>query len=245
MKFRQLFIAWLLLGSLVFAEDGKKTHLKKTTVESTKYFDINRIVSSVRNDGIFARHPITGNSDFRLDETYLIYTSGLWIGAKVNGAIRASAADFNTDWVGGALDAMGNPFGFQSTVSTGVISAVGRALRSTQGRLIENIIQHTAPLNPGNSGGPLVDSSGKVAGINTAIIAMAQGIGFSIPSNTAKWVVSQILTHGRVIRALKGGPELNVRILLQHVDNPHSHAPRGTGNNGLKHIFPPKSARNP
>jgi S1-C subfamily serine protease len=106
--------------------------------------------------------------------------------------------------VGQLVIAMGNPFGFQSTVSTGVISALGRILRSTQGRLIENIIQHTAPLNPGNSGGPLVDSSGKVVGINTAIIAMAQGIGFSIPGNTAKWVVSQILTHGRVKRGFLG-----------------------------------------
>jgi S1-C subfamily serine protease len=106
--------------------------------------------------------------------------------------------------VGQLVIAMGNPLGFQSTVSTGVISALGRALRSTQGRLIENIIQHTAPLNPGNSGGPLVDSSGKVAGINTAIIAMAQGIGFAIPANTARWVVSQILTHGRVRRGFLG-----------------------------------------
>jgi len=106
--------------------------------------------------------------------------------------------------VGQLVIAMGNPFGFQSTVSTGVVSALGRTLRSTQGRLIENIIQHTAPLNPGNSGGPLIDSSGRVAGINTAIIAMAQGIGFSIPSNTAKWVVSQILTHGRVRRGFLG-----------------------------------------
>ncbi|UCD80369.1 MAG: trypsin-like peptidase domain-containing protein [Desulfobacterales bacterium] len=100
--------------------------------------------------------------------------------------------------------AMGNPFGFQSTVSTGVVSALGRALRSRQGRLIENIIQHTAPLNPGNSGGPLLDSSGKVVGINTAIIAMAQGIGFSVPSNTAKWIVPQLLTHGRVRRGFLG-----------------------------------------
>ena len=106
--------------------------------------------------------------------------------------------------VGQLVIAMGNPFGFQSTVSTGVVSALGRVLRSTQRRLIENIIQHTAPLNPGNSGGPLVDSSGKVVGINTAIIAMAQGIGFSIPANTAKWVVSQILTHGRVRRGFLG-----------------------------------------
>ena len=106
--------------------------------------------------------------------------------------------------VGQLVIAMGNPFGFQSTVSTGVVSALGRALRSTQGRLIENIIQHTAPLNPGNSGGPLVDSTGKVVGINTAIIVMAQGIGFSIPGTTARWVVSQILTHGRVRRGFLG-----------------------------------------
>jgi S1-C subfamily serine protease len=106
--------------------------------------------------------------------------------------------------VGQLIIAIGNPFGFQSTVSTGVVSALGRALRSREGRLIENIIQHTAPLNPGNSGGPLVDSRGRVVGINTAIIAMAQGIGFAIPADTAKWVVSQILTHGRVRRGYLG-----------------------------------------
>lgn len=100
--------------------------------------------------------------------------------------------------------AMGNPFGFQSTVSTGVVSALGRTLRGRDGRLIENIIQHTAPLNPGNSGGPLVDSRGHVVGVNTAIIAMAQGIGFSIPSDTVRWVVSQLLLHGHVRRGYLG-----------------------------------------
>jgi S1-C subfamily serine protease len=100
--------------------------------------------------------------------------------------------------------AIGNPLGFQSTVSTGVVSALGRALRSPDGRLIENIVQHTAPLNPGNSGGPLVDSRGRVIGINTAIVAQAQGIGFAIPANTAQWVVSQILAHGRVRRGFLG-----------------------------------------
>jgi S1-C subfamily serine protease len=100
--------------------------------------------------------------------------------------------------------AIGNPLGFQSTVSTGVVSALGRALRSQEGRLIENIIQHTAPLNPGNSGGPLVDSRGRVIGVNTAIIVMAQGIGFAIPADTARWVVSQLLTHGRVRRGFLG-----------------------------------------
>lgn len=100
--------------------------------------------------------------------------------------------------------AIGNPFGFNSTVSTGVVSALGRALRSREGRLIENIIQHTAPLNPGNSGGPLVDSRGRVVGINTAIIAIAQGIGFSVPADTATWVISEILVHGRVRRSFLG-----------------------------------------
>ena len=100
--------------------------------------------------------------------------------------------------------AIGNPLGFQSTVSTGVVSAVGRALRSEQGRLIENIVQHTAPLNPGSSGGPLVDSRGRVVGINTAIIALAQGLGFAIPANTARWVVQELLSHGAVRRLALG-----------------------------------------
>jgi S1-C subfamily serine protease len=100
--------------------------------------------------------------------------------------------------------AIGNPLGFQSTVSTGVVSALGRGLRSRDGRPIENVIQHTAQLNPGNSGGPLVDSRGRVVGINTAIIAMAQGIGFAIPADTARWVASQLLTYGRVRRGYLG-----------------------------------------
>lgn len=116
----------------------------------------------------------------------------------------AALGDSGSLRVGQLVIAIGNPFGFQSTVSTGVVSALGRALRSRDGRLIESIIQHTAPLNPGNSGGPLVDSRGRIVGINTAIIMMAQSIGFSIPSNTAKWVVSQILTHGRVRRGYLG-----------------------------------------
>ena len=100
--------------------------------------------------------------------------------------------------------AIGNPLGFDSTVTAGIVSATGRALRSVHGRLIESVIQHTAPLNPGNSGGPLLDSSGAVIGINTAIIAFAQGIGFAIPATTADFVVSQLLQHGRVRRARLG-----------------------------------------
>jgi S1-C subfamily serine protease len=100
--------------------------------------------------------------------------------------------------------AIGNPLGFESTVSAGVVSAVGRSLRGRDGRLIENVIQHTAPLNPGSSGGPLLDSGGAVLGINTAIIALAQGIGFAVPASTAEWVTSQLLQHGRVRRARLG-----------------------------------------
>lgn len=106
--------------------------------------------------------------------------------------------------VGQLVVAVGNPFGFQSTVSAGVVSALGRSLRSRKGRLIEGIVQHTAPLNPGNSGGPLVDTLGRVVGINTAIIPVAQGIGFSVPASTAHWVLGEILAHGRVRRAYLG-----------------------------------------
>ena len=100
--------------------------------------------------------------------------------------------------------AVGNPFGFESTVSAGVVSALGRSLRSRHGRLIEGVVQHSAALNPGNSGGPLVDAQGRVVGINTAIIAMAQGLGFAIPATTAQWVLTEILTQGRVRRAWLG-----------------------------------------
>src|SRR5579863_7008835 len=106
--------------------------------------------------------------------------------------------------VGQLVVAVGNPFGFESTVSAGVVSALGRSLRSRQGRLIEGVVQHTAALNPGNSGGPLVDFRGRVVGVNTAIIAIAQGIGFAVPASTAQWVLTEILTQGRVRRAYLG-----------------------------------------
>lgn len=117
---------------------------------------------------------------------------------------HAELGDSDALQVGQLVIAMGNPFGFHSTVSTGVVSALGRAMRSEHGRLIESIVQHTAPLNPGNSGGPLVDSRGRVVGINTAIIAMAQGLGFAVPATTARWVVGELLSHGRVRRLSLG-----------------------------------------
>jgi len=124
--------------------------------------------------------------------------------AEASGLPYAVLGDSDELRVGQVVIAIGNPLGFDSTVSTGVISALGRALRSREGRLIENIVQHTAPLNPGNSGGPLVDSRGQVVGINTAIIAIAQGIGFAIPSKTANWTASQLMAHGKVRRSHLG-----------------------------------------
>lgn len=100
--------------------------------------------------------------------------------------------------------AIGNPFGLQASVTAGVISALSRTLRASNGRLIEDIIQTDAALNPGNSGGALLDSSGRVIGINTAIIAGAHGTGFAVPVNTAKRVIPELLRYGRVQRGYLG-----------------------------------------
>jgi S1-C subfamily serine protease len=100
--------------------------------------------------------------------------------------------------------AIGNPLGFESTVTAGVVSALGRSIRSVSGRTIEDVIQTDAALNPGNSGGPLVSSRAEVIGINTAIINGAQGICFAVASNTAQFVLSEIIRHGYVRRAFIG-----------------------------------------
>jgi S1-C subfamily serine protease len=142
------------------------------------------------------------------------------IRTSVNGLKFAGFGNSGSLKVGQLVVAIGNPFGFQSSVTAGVVSALSRSLRGRDGRLIENIIQHTAPLNPGNSGGPLVNTNNEIVGINTAIIGMAQNIGFAIPSNTAEWVVPQLLANGRVRRGYLGiggqtGP-LDRRLVLFH-----------------------------
>ena len=155
---------------------------------------------------------------------------------------HASLGDSKSLRRGQLVVAIGNPLGFESTVTAGVISALGRSLRARNGRLIEDVIQTDAALNPGNSGGPLVSSRGEVIGINTAVIRGAQGICFAVAANTAQFVLSELIQHGRVRRGYIGVSGQTVEVPRRHARNAEVDNRTGAMISGLEQGGPAERA---
>ena len=173
-------------------------------------------------------HVVGTSKEIRLRDTEGVVTDARVLGVDPDTDLALLRADGSRDLPYASLGnskslrrgqlvvAIGNPLGFESTVTAGVVSALGRSIRSVSGRTIEDVIQTDAALNPGNSGGPLVSSRGEVIGINTEVIVGAQGICFAVASNTANHVLSEIIMHGRVRRAYIGVAAQTVPVPRRH-----------------------------